>query len=239
MLTLDALTGDRPTLYAVLTAREHLTRADCRRHLDHVLRALRRRWPEAQWFVQVEFQRRGALHLNLAIKRVPVDQAEDAGRVVIEAWCRRVDAEPVGQWAEPIEDALAVTRYMSKMLAHGLKAEQAPPIGWKGHRTSHTLGYFAQGTVAARAAARDSLKEKRALHRARKSGLSGVEAELVAQADVMSKAGETYTLVGVIERIGGMVVSAREVGRGGVPPRRDLRWRAGLLVDLRTGEVLG
>lgn len=239
MLTLDALTGDRPTLYAVLTAKEHLTRADCRRHLEHVRRALRRRWPDAQWFVQVEFQRRGALHLNLAVKRVPVEQAEAAGQVIIDAWLRRVDAKRAGQWAEPIEDALAVTRYMAKMLAHGLKAEQAPPIGWKGHRTSHTVGYFASGTEAARLAARESLKAKRALHRAQESGLSGIEAELVAQADVMSKAGETYTLVGVIERLGSMVVSAREVGHGSVPPRRDLRWRAGVLVDLRTGEVLG
>jgi hypothetical protein len=239
MLTLDALTGDRPTLYVVLTAREHLTRRDTYRHLEHLRRALRKRWPAAEWFVQVEFQRRGALHLNLAIKRIPVEQADAAGRLLIERWCARVDAEPVGQWAEAIEDAVAVTRYMGKMLAHGLKAEQAPPMGWKGHRTSHTRGYFAEGTVAARAAAQASLRDKRALYRARRSGLSGVEAELVAQADVMSKAGETYVLVGVIERIGGMVVSARDVSRGSSgAARRNLRWRGEDLVDIRTGEIL-
>lgn len=62
MLILDAMEW-APSLWIVLTAREHLTRAECRRHLRQVLLASRRRWPDIQWFTQVEFQRRGALHL--------------------------------------------------------------------------------------------------------------------------------------------------------------------------------
>ena len=49
--------------------------------------------------MQVEFQRRGALHLNLLIKGVPVDQADELAELLTERWCARVDAEPIGQIA--------------------------------------------------------------------------------------------------------------------------------------------
>src|SRR3954453_21765546 len=51
MLTLDAMEY-APSLWTVLTAREHLTRADLRVQLRHLRRVLRRRWPDAEWFVQ-------------------------------------------------------------------------------------------------------------------------------------------------------------------------------------------
>src|SRR3954451_9806998 len=44
MLTLDAL-EHAPALWVVLTAREHLTRAECRRHLELLRRDARERWP--------------------------------------------------------------------------------------------------------------------------------------------------------------------------------------------------
>ena len=44
MLTLDAIEY-APTLWVVLTAREHLTRLTCRDHLRQLRKALRRRWP--------------------------------------------------------------------------------------------------------------------------------------------------------------------------------------------------
>jgi hypothetical protein len=69
MLTLDALEY-APTLWLVLTAREHLTRAGTYSHLRQLRNAARRQWPAVEWFVQVEFQRRGALHLNLLVKGV-------------------------------------------------------------------------------------------------------------------------------------------------------------------------
>ena len=56
-------------------------------------------------------------------------------------------------------------RYVSKMLAHGLKAEQAPPVGWRGHRTSQTRGYLVRPASVMRDEAR------------RRSALSGVSGE--------------------------------------------------------------
>jgi len=165
MLTLDAMEWP-PTLWLVLTAREHLTRAACREHLAQLRRALRKRWPGVEWFVQVEFQRRGALHLNLLIKGVPVGLVDELQAVVVGRWCARVDALPVGQWGGVIEDARGTVRYLAKMLAHGLKAEQAPPIGWRGHRTSQTRGYLVRPASVMRVEARESLWSKRRLWRA-------------------------------------------------------------------------
>src|SRR4051794_2352297 len=119
MLTLDAL-EHAPTVWIVLTAREHLTRAQTYGHLQQLRRAAKKKWPGIEWFVQVEFQRRGALHLNLLVKGVPVDELDELHRAIVTRWCDRVDAEPVGQWSGVIEDAGGVTRYIAKMLAHGL-----------------------------------------------------------------------------------------------------------------------
>src|SRR3954454_18231848 len=55
MLTLDAM-EHAPTIWVVLTAREHLTREDCYGHLRQLRKATRSRWPGIEWFVQVEFQ---------------------------------------------------------------------------------------------------------------------------------------------------------------------------------------
>ncbi len=162
MLTLDALEY-APTLWAVLTAREHLTRAQCTDHLRQLRKAARKGWPDVEWFVQVEVQRRGALHLNLLIKGVPIEDAAELQAVLVERWCARVDALPAGQWLDAVDDAGGAVRYLSKMLAHGLKAEQAPPIGWRGHRTSQTLGYLVRPASVMRVEARAALQQKREL----------------------------------------------------------------------------
>jgi hypothetical protein len=162
MLTLDAM-EHAPTIWAVLTAREHLTRKDTYGHLRQLRKATRKRWPDIEWFVQVEFQRRRALHLNLLIKGVPNSDLDELAQLLTERWCARVDAEPAGQWFELIEDAGHAVKYLAKMLAHGLKAEQAPPLGWKGHRTSQTLGYLVRPASVMRLEARRALQEKREL----------------------------------------------------------------------------
>lgn len=162
MLTLDAM-ENAPTLWIVLTAREHLTRKACRQHLEAVRRTVRKRWPQAEWFVQVEFQRRGALHLNLLVKGVPVEDQVLLHDAVVERWCARVDALPVGQWSGVVADGVGVVLYISKMLAHGLKAEQAPPIGWRGHRTSQTRGYLVRPASIMREEAKAALRQKRQL----------------------------------------------------------------------------
>jgi hypothetical protein len=164
----------------VLTAREHLTRAQTYDHLRQLRRAAKKRWPAIEWFVQVEFQRRGALHLNLLIMGVPTDDLEQLHGVIVGRWCERVDALPVGQWSGVIQDAGGVTRYIAKMLAHGLKAEQAPPIGWRGHRTSQTRGYLVRPASVMRQEARAALKLKREIWRAIQRGDQAHDAELAA-----------------------------------------------------------
>ena len=193
MLSIDA-SENAPTLWAVLTAREHLTRDQCRQHLRQLRRAARKRWPEIEWFVQVEFQRRGALHLNLLVKGVPVDDDVELAELLEQRWCDRVDAEPVGQWLGRIADAGGVTRYLQKTLAHGLKQEQAPPIGWRGHRTSQTGGYLVRPASVMRQEARAALRLKRQLHRAIELGLEAHEAELYAQEQLAAAAAKTWQL---------------------------------------------
>jgi hypothetical protein len=192
MLTLDAL-EHAPTIWVVLTAREHLTRAECRRHLDVLLRSARRRWP-VEWFVQVEFQRRGALHLNLLIKGVPTEAREELHELLSKRWCARVDALPVGQWAGEVSDAGGVVRYLSKMLAHGLKAEQAPPLGWRGHRTSQTRGYLVRPAAMMRRQAREAIQLKRELWKAIEAGQEAHDAELTARAALQLAARSVWTL---------------------------------------------
>lgn len=187
MWTLDALEWS-PTLWAVLTAREHLTRSDCRRHLEQLRRAVRRRWPDAEWAVSVEFQRRGALHLNLLVKGVPTGQAEAFRQVLCDVWCSRVDALPVGQHVEAIADAKGVVAYINKTMAHGLKAEQAPPLGWRGHRTSQTRGYLVRPAAVMRKEAHRSLAIGREVWR-------GLDLETAASV-VDARSSEVWRLAG-------------------------------------------
>lgn len=194
MLTLDAVEY-APTIWVVLTSREHLNRSECRDHLRQLRKAARKRWPGIEWFVQVEFQRRGALHLNLLVKGVPVDECEELRAVLVERWCSRVDALPVAQWCEPIDDGVGTVLYISKMLAHGLKSEQAPPIGWRGHRTSQTRGYLVRPASVMRLEARASLTLKRELWKAERSGHAGSEALIVAEAEVVAGRGRQWELV--------------------------------------------
>jgi len=207
MLTLDAMEY-APTLWMVLTAREHLTRRDCYAHLRQLRRALRKRWPEIEWFVQVEFQRRGALHLNLLVKGVPVEHEEALRTAAVEVWCSRVDAEPVGQWCAEIADGEGVVKYLSKMLAHGLKAEQAPPIGWRGHRTSQTRGYLVRPASVMRLEARRALRLKRLLWK----GRDLEQAELELQADDLT----TWTL----RHVNPSSADLSAIARSGTPDAR-------------------
>lgn len=195
-LLLDALYGEGPRLYVVLTAREHLTRADCRRHLEALAKAGRRRWPDLQWFVQVEFQLRGALHLNLLIKGVDVADAVELLELLSSRWCDRVDARPVGQWIGEVSNEGGLAKYLGKRLGHGLKSEQAPPLGWRGHRTSQTRGYFNRPVTELRAEARRVFRRRALIRRAIEAGHQVHDAELVAtEAEAIADA-TTWRLYG-------------------------------------------
>lgn len=157
MWTLDALEY-APTLYVVLTSPRHLTRDECRDHLRQLRKAAKRSWPDAEWCVSVEFQKKGRLHLNLLVKGVPASDASAFRSVVVDGvWCARTDARPVAQFCEVIADGVGVVRYLQKTMAHGLKVEQAPPMGWRGHRTSQTRGYLVRPASVMRAEARRAL----------------------------------------------------------------------------------
>jgi hypothetical protein len=149
--------------------------------------------------VQVEFQRRGALHLNLLVKGVLGSELDPFASLVMSMWCARVDALPVAQWADVVNDGYGVTRYISKMLAHGLKAEQAPPRGWRGHRTSQTRGYLVRPASVMREEARRSLREKRALWRARNAHpeLDAWTLEELVGLEVATSDTETWSLARV------------------------------------------
>jgi hypothetical protein len=220
MLWLDAAEY-APTLWAVLTAREHLTRVDCYAHLKQLRSAARKRWPDVQWFVQVEFQRRGALHLNLLIKGVPVEDADELRELLAERWCARVDAEPVGQWLGVIADAGGVTRYLQKTLAHGLKQEQAPPIGWRGHRTSQTRGYLVRPASVMRLEAKRSLRFKRELWKAINAGHEAHDVELIAHQAVVDAASVSWGLW----RQKRPEVAPRAGGDGVPSPMVEAAWR--------------
>lgn len=198
MLSLDAA-EHAPTLYLVITAREHLTRADLSVHLRRVRDRLRSRWPSIEWFDQVEFQKRGAIHANLLVKGVPADDVAALVERFGQLWCGRVDAEM--PWAvrgdvitEAAGGAEGVVRYIAKTLAHGLKAEQAPPIGWRGHRTSQTRGYLVRPAAQMREEARAALRLKRELWRAREQGHDGAEAEAAAELALTSAAAASWRL---------------------------------------------
>jgi len=170
MLLLDAM-EDAPTLYAVLTAREHLTRAQATVELRHLRRVLRRRWPNVRWAVTVEFQRRGALHLNLLVKGVAIERHDEFHALLVETWCARVDALPRSQWSDVIKDGEGVVKYLS---LHFLKATQAPAIGWRGHRYSAMRDYLVRPASVMRDEAKRSLRIKRLMY----VGLSAESAEL-------------------------------------------------------------
>jgi hypothetical protein len=176
MLALDAA-EHAPALYAVLTARELLDRRDCRYHLTQLRRSLRRRWPAIEWACLVEFQRRGALHLNLLIKGVPPADARELHDHMARVWCHRVDAAPRAQFVGEISDAGGLVRYVSQ---HFMKPSQAPPLGWRGHRYSSTRGYLVRPASVMREEARTALRGKRAIRAAIRAGHTGHDAELVA-----------------------------------------------------------
>lgn len=212
-LSLDALGGDAPSVWCVLTARQHLTRAEFNEAFRVVRQKLRRRGWRWEYFCQVEFQKRGALHVNLLIKvRAGGDELALLGALKRE-WCSHVDAELPGQWSDVIAQELgganAVARYVSKELAHGMKQEQKPPVGWRGHRTSHSRGYFGDPMWKVRERARASLQRKRELHKAEAAGASPAEAEAIADVQTARARRRRWELVAVACNEHGELVRVR------------------------------
>jgi len=174
MLLLDAM-ENAPTLYVVLTAREFLEVPAIKGHLKHLRKSLRKRWPEIEWAKTAEVQKRGALHLNLLVKGVPVEDLQELRERIGELWCSRVDAEAPQQFVGKVSDGAGLVRYTT---LHFLKPEQAPPKGFKGHRFSCTRGYLVRPAKIMREEARRSLKLKALIWKGRSAELAELELEL-------------------------------------------------------------
>lgn len=164
MLSLDAMNGDPPTVLLVLGTRTAtVNMAGFYDGLRLVKRALKRRWPAAEYASLLEFttgygERSGGLrrpHWNLAFKGIPADDAAAAGAIAFPVWCRHVDAEVHAQHASAIRSGEALAKYLA---LHFQKESQQPPAGFKGQRFNCSRGYFTGCTRAtARARARESL----------------------------------------------------------------------------------
>jgi hypothetical protein len=149
---------------------------DSRRQL---WRAVRRRWPQAEYAGLVEFTTGyGRLseglrrpHWNLLVKGIAPADLDELRALVVEVWCRREDAEPWAQFVGHVNEVGGLLRYVA---LHFLKESQAPPRGWRGHRFVHSRGYFQARTAELRTQARRSLRLKRLIWR----GLDVETAEL-------------------------------------------------------------
>ena len=172
MLVADALEGTAPTIIMILGTRTPtLSMWSFQRGIDHVIKAVRRRWPDAQYARQVEYTtgygpRAGGKrrpHWNWFWKGIPEGDIEELRALVLRIWCGHVDALPALQYVERIDNAVGLTKYVTQ---HFMKMSQAPPAGFTGQRFNTSQQYFGTLTRAqARARAREALALKRELHK--------------------------------------------------------------------------
>jgi hypothetical protein len=200
MLIEDALSGSAPTLLMVLTTRTAtLDMATFYEGRRLVVRAIRRRWPEAEYSIELEYttgygpraggQRRP--HLNYLWKNIPAKCSDLAGEIAARVWCRHVDALPEHQYCEPIRTAAAALKYLT---SHFTKASQRAPEGFKGHRSLSSRGYFAQGIPAARKQAKESLAARRIRAGAIEQGHQAHDVEMIVHQMMRVAAAEVWVL---------------------------------------------
>ena len=150
-----------PSLYVVLTTSEFVTRADLRRDLCKIRLAVRRRYPAFEYFCAVEWQKRGALHVNLLVRGVPAGRASHFFPLVFRIWSARHRAVPAAQSVQEVRSSRQVAAYVHKLHEYLAKDDQAAPAGWSGHRSSQTRGYLGRPAAEVRPEAVVSLKWKR------------------------------------------------------------------------------
>jgi hypothetical protein len=234
MHLLDARSGDAPTHLLTLTANTFPTGAELRRTADKIVRGCRRptRWTGFEWFLTRERQVRGVQHLHALIKHVPTD--EDSTRqlyeVITRIWCERhrAEAHPYEERANGpqglklITDVEGVVNYLAKDLTESLKSKQALEIGYQGHRTSQTRGYFAQGTTAAREAAQESLRRRRMTWLLEEQGVAPDQMDAAIEAAIAESENLEFMVMhhGVLRGVEELRNPFQAVGRLPVRPRR-------------------
>ena len=198
VLSLDAMVGTPPSIWVTLTTRTVTNNTalfyESRRK---VVKALKRRWPDVQYWCTLEFttgyasagERRP--HWHILLKGVPVEDLDLAGTVIRRVWCEREDAEPIAQHVGLVHNAGGLMRYL---VLHMSKESQRPPDGWRGIRSTHSRGYLWEPTPVARELARDQLASKRALWKAEQRGLGVHDAELACQVALDIRKSTTWKL---------------------------------------------
>ncbi len=200
MLALDAMER-APSVWMVLTTRganpDPAAFYDARRLL---MRAIKRRWPDAEYLCIVEFTtgygpRSGGKrrpHWNVLLKGVPVEALAELEEIVRDRWTATVDAQPEAQFVGEVAEVGGLMRYLA---LHFLKESQRPPRGWRGHRVTASRGYFVRQRWVVRQEAQRGLRVKRELHRLDEAGLDPVEALAVAEAQVFANEQLRWELV--------------------------------------------
>lgn len=177
LLALDAMEGSAPALWLVLTTRSaNPSPKAFYRAREQVWKAVKRRWPDAEYAAIVEFTtgygpRSGGVrrpHWNVLVKGVPREACAELAEIVRRVWCARVSARPEAQFVGEVSEVGGLMRYIA---LHFLKEAQAPPVGWRGHRFVASRGYFSRPRSELRPEARRSLQVKRLIWK-------GLDAEL-------------------------------------------------------------
>ena len=137
VLALDAMMGNAPQVYAVLTTRStSLNVKHFMRSRAQVIKALRRRFPGLEYCCIVEFTtgRAGTsggyrrVHFNLLLKGIPAELVHEACAIVERVWCEREDADP---WAQ----------YVGVVAHEGAADRGALPVRRRGaHRRGQAAG---------------------------------------------------------------------------------------------------
>jgi hypothetical protein len=165
MVWLDTLAAP-PTGVLCLTTVDPADARDSgrfRENVRQVVKALRRRWPDAEYLAWVEFttgqgRRSGGhrrIHWHGFLKGIPSDSMPEAEALARRVWQLRTGAHVVQ--AEPIRTMRAAIHYLA---LHHLKPGQAPPEWWQGRRIRPSRGYWSRSSGELRAEARFNLAER-------------------------------------------------------------------------------
>jgi len=212
LLALDAMDGDSPEVFSVLTsASGNPDPAHFEAARRAVFKALKRRWPDCRYAGLLEFstgegRSSGGIrrpHWNLLWKGIPADAADQAHDVILSVWCNRDEfrAARSAQFTGAVSEFGGLMRYLA---LHFQKESQQPPAGWRGHRFTMSRGhaqYLNGGTTPElRERAKRSLRAKREVWRAIRDGYEGESAEAVAQARLERADALSWELVRLTER---------------------------------------
>ena len=192
-----------PSLFMVLTTSEFITRDDLRRDLCQIRRSARRHWPDFEYFCAIEWQQRGAIHVNLMLRGPSRESADLAMEVVWRVWRRRHRAVRVAQSCSPITSARDVAAYVHKLSEYLAKDDQSAPPGWRGHRSSQTRGYLPRPASEMRAEAIRSIRWRAIRAPLLAAGMRPLEASWRAYDELLVRELDDWALFAVVASVDG------------------------------------